>query len=211
MHPGGYCLTDLQALVAGHLKVLGSFQTLSPSLHSGTGSPCPAKAGQACPAGTEPWGGSGGREQLSGGFLPGSWWAPMSLSFGLLDWESAPSRGRLALSWRGHPRHVATLASEGFTFCKMRLGHLATGFCGNGVEEDLSRATGQGLRWEERLPWNGNRCDGLRASPLPGPLWTKLFHISKVEIVHGGYKNSTIYRCWVPCGVLSCPSSSSCF
>lgn len=157
MRSGGYCLTDLQALVAGHFwkqPVLPDPEPLSPFRDWVTvpcGGQAPVQQAQVP---------NGKRRPRTAEWGAFTWVvvAPISLSFGLLDWESAPSRGRSALSWRGHPPPCSYLGFRRVHFLhKMRLGHSGHRVLWEWREEDLSRATGQGLRWEERLPWNGNR------------------------------------------------------
>lgn len=139
--------------------------------------------------------------------------APISLSFRLLDWESAPSRGGLALSWRGHPQPCSHPGFRRVHFLhKTWLGHSSHQVLWEWREEDLSRATSAGaaMGGETALEWQ----QVMASEPHPSQVLCEpsCSTFPKWNIPEKSQKQHQMYRCCPPVGVLvTFVFSSSCF
>ena len=212
MRPGGCCLMDLQALAAGYSwkqPILSDPELLSPFRDWVTvpcGGQVPVQRAQVPSGKWKP------RTAEWGAFT----WvmvAPISLSFRLLDWESAPSRGRLALSWRGHPQPCSHPGFRRVHFLhKTWLGHSSHQVLWEWREEDLSRATSAGaaMGGETALEWQ----QVMASEPHPSQVLCEpsCSTFPKWNIPEKSQKQHQMYRCCPPVGVLvTFVFSSSCF
>lgn len=102
MRPGGCCLMDLQALAAGYFwkqQILPDSEPLSP-FRDWVTVPC---GGQAPVQRAQVPSGKQRPRTAEWGAFTGVVVASISLSFGLLGCEWAPTRGGSPQGWRGHP------------------------------------------------------------------------------------------------------------